>query len=212
VPLDIRAFLAPGLVRLNGEERDPAEMLAEALSLVVVDLEMSGPNPAQHEVLEFGGVRATLGDGFPEESSWGTKVKPRHIGNAVPGALKVVNYSPKKWQDAAQLHDAAAKLAELGQGAVITGWGIGGDLRFLTETYRRIEAPWPFAATAIDIQPIARRILKRGADVDHFNLGHVADRLGIGRMGEHSALADAYATYDVLVALAGRAGEAAANT
>ena len=38
-------------------------------------------------------------------------------------------------------------------------------------------------------------------DVDRFNLGHVADRLGIGRMGEHGALADAYATYDVLLKL-----------
>jgi DNA polymerase III epsilon subunit-like protein len=41
-------------------------------------------------------------------------------------------------------------------------------------------------------------------DVDYYNLGHVADRLGIGRMGEHSALADAYAAYDVLTALIGR--------
>jgi DNA polymerase III epsilon subunit-like protein len=29
----------------------------------------------------------------------------------------------------------------------------------------------------------------------------VADRLGIGRMGEHGALADAFATYDVLCKL-----------
>ncbi|WBL36473.1 hypothetical protein O0235_02580 [Tepidiforma flava] len=40
--------------------------------------------------------------------------------------------------------------------------------------------------------------------MDRFNLGHVADRLGIGRMGEHGALADAYATYDVLVKLVER--------
>ena len=33
----------------------------------------------------------------------------------------------------------------------------------------------------------------------------LSDRLGIGRLGEHGALADAYATYDVLVKLLERA-------
>ena len=33
----------------------------------------------------------------------------------------------------------------------------------------------------------------------------IADRLGIGRMGEHGALADAYATYDILAELCARA-------
>jgi DNA polymerase-3 subunit epsilon len=214
-------FLAPGL-RSTGADagEQPAalrETLAAASALLVIDLEMSGPNPAQHEVLEVGGVRATLAEGFPEESSWGERVRPRHIGNAVPGALKVVGYSPKAWRDAIDLAVAARRLADFGQGAVLTGWGIANDLRFLSETMRRAGLDWPFAPVAVDIQPIARRILRRGDDVDHFNLGHVADRLGIGRMGEHSALADAYATYDVLVALVARAaasqaGEAASGT
>ena len=78
-------------------------------------------------------------------------------------------------------------------------------MAFLAETARRANAPWPFAAAAIDIQRIARKRLGAG-EVERFNLGHVADRLGIGRMGEHGALADACAAYDVLVALAARAG------
>ncbi len=204
-------FLAPGLQAAGPA---PAEDLRAALeasrALFVVDLEMSGPNPQQHEVLEVGGVRATLADGLPEEEAWGERVKPRHIGNAVPGALKVVNYSPKAWRQAIELEAAITKIAELGRDAIVTGWGIGGDLRFLVESMRRCSLEWPFAPVAIDIQPIARQLLKRGEDVDHFNLGHVADRLGIGRMGEHSALADAYATYDVLQALLERAASAAA--
>jgi DNA polymerase III epsilon subunit-like protein len=188
------------------------ELLAASTAILVVDLEMSGPNPAQHEVLEVGGVRATLAEGFPEEASWGERVRPRHIGNAIPGALKVVGYSPKAWRTAIELDDATKRLAELGRGAVLTGWGISNDLRFLIEVVRRSNLDWPFAPVAIDIQPIARKLLRRGDDVDHFNLGHVADRLGIGRMGEHSALADAYATYDVLQALTVRAAEAAASS
>jgi DNA polymerase III epsilon subunit-like protein len=74
-------------------------------------------------------------------------------------------------------------------------------MAFLVETFRRLQQPWPFATVALDVQPIARALLKGGGQVDRFNLGHVADRLGIGRMGEHGALADAYATYDVLLKL-----------
>jgi DNA polymerase III epsilon subunit-like protein len=79
-------------------------------------------------------------------------------------------------------------------------------MAFLVESFRRLNRPWPFALIALDVQPIARQLLK-GGSVDRFNLGHVADRLGIGRMGEHGALADAYATYDVLVKLVERAAD-----
>ncbi len=198
--------LALGLRRLDGAGRPTTEPVDAGhfeghLALIVLDLEMSGPNAQMHEVLDLGGVRAALAHGFPEERSWGARVKPRHIGNAVPGALKVVGYSPKGWKDALDLERAFPRLVELGEGAIVTGWGIGQDLSFLTETCVRVGIAWPFAPLALDVQPIARKLLKTTGQVDRFNLGHVADRLGIGRMGEHGALADAYATYDVLVKL-----------
>jgi len=198
--------LTPGLRRLESdgslspESATPDELKGLA-SLFVVDLEMSGPNVMMHEVLDLGGVRASFAEKIPEEESWGARVKPKHIGNAVPGALKVVGYSSKEWRNAMDLEQALDKFSAVGQDAVITGWGIGQDMAFLCETYRRLQRPWPFALVALDVQPIARLLLKAGGQVDRFNLGHVADRLGIGRMGEHGALADAYATYDVLLKL-----------
>ena len=83
------------------------------------------------------------------------------------------------------------------------GWGINQDLLFLTETYRRLNKKWPFSEFAIDVQDIARKMVVR-PEIDRYNLGHVADRLNIGRMPEHSALGDAYTTYDVLTTLWGR--------
>ena len=196
-------FLKPGLRALPEHDSRPEleEHLAESGVLLVVDLEMTGSNPQQHEVLEAGCVMVLLRDGFPEEASWGERVRPKHIGNANPAALKVVGYTPKAWRTAIELEAAVAHLEELGAGTVLSGWGIGHDLTFLAEAFRRAQRPWPFAPVALDIQPIARNLLRRGEQVDRFNLGHVADRLGIGRMGEHSALADAFATYDVLVKL-----------
>jgi len=156
--------------------------------------------------LDLGGVRVGLEPGLPEHASFGQRVKPRHIGNAEPGALKVVGYSSKAWKDAIDLEPAFARFEEVGRGAIITGWGIGQDMTFLAETLRRLNRPWPFANVVLDVQHIARALLRgNGGDVDRFNLGHVADRLGIGRMGEHGALPDAYATYDVLVKLLERA-------
>lgn|GEM_PF-728629 len=212
------AVLAPGLRKLTPDgqlttEPAPPEALREAPSLLVLDLEMSGPNVQQHEVLDVGGVRAELDPQLPEIEAWGARVKPKHIGNAVPGALKVVGYSPKAWRDAIELDAAMERLSELGRDSVVTGWGIGQDMAFLAESFRRTGKPWPFALVALDVQPIARQLLRGTGHVDRFNLGHVADRLGIGRMGEHGALADAYATYDVLVKLVERAlsGQAAGD-
>lgn len=205
---DLLELLASGLRCLEPDGRLTAEpgtrdAFDGAASLFVVDLEMSGPNAQMHEVLDVGGVRCTLAESLPEEEAWGIRVKPKHIGNAVPGALKVVGYSPKDWKNAVELEHAFERFAALGRDAVITGWGIGQDMAFLAESFRRLNEPWPFALVALDVQPIARAILG-GGQVDRFNLGHVADRLGIGRMGEHGALADAYATYDVLVKLVER--------
>ncbi|HML96937.1 MAG TPA: 3'-5' exonuclease [Tepidiformaceae bacterium] len=200
------ATLAAGLRRLDTDGRlTPEPATASDLdgirSLFVVDLEMSGPNAQVHEILDVGGVRAGLTRGIPEEEAWGARVRPRHIGNAVPGALKVVGYSAKAWKPALELEEAVERFAQLGRDSVIAGWGIGQDMAFLVEAFRRLRQPWPFAAVALDVQPIARSLLRGNGQVDRFNLGHVADRLGIGRMGEHGALADAYATYDVLAKL-----------
>lgn len=205
----LHRFLAPGLRAIDESGRlDPAgtpgATIEATASLLVVDLEMSGANAQVHEILDAGGVRAAVEPGFPEERSWGARVRPRRIGNAEVGALKVSGYSPREWRNAIEAEDAIAALADLGRGAIVTGWGIGGDLAFLAEGVRRAGVQWPFAPFAIDVQGIARALLVAG-EVDRFNLGHVADRLGIGRMGEHGALADAYATYDVLVKLFERA-------
>lgn len=202
----LHAALQAGLRKLDGEGRLTPESgttddLKGVTSLFVVDLEMSGPNALVHEILDVAGVRAALAPKFPEEEAWGGRVKPKRIGNAVPAALKVVGYTPKAWKAALELEEAWEKFSALGRDSVITGWGIGQDMSFLVETYKRLQQPWPFAPVALDVQPIARALLRGGGQVDRFNLGHVADRLGIGRMGEHGALADAYATYDVLIKL-----------
>ena len=202
-------LFATGLRRLDADGKLSAdaggrEDFDGVASLFVVDLEMSGPNVQMHEVLDLAGVRVSVAPTLPEEEAWGARVRPKHIGNAVPAALKVVGYSPKAWKQALELEEALERFSTAGRDAVVTGWGIGQDMAFLAETYRRLQQPWPFAMVALDVQPIARQLLKAGGQVDRFNLGHVADRLGIGRMGEHGALADAYATYDVLVKLVER--------
>jgi DNA polymerase III alpha subunit (gram-positive type) len=204
------SVLAMGLRRLDAEGRLTGEKagladLEGVASLFVVDVEMSGPNPQVHEILDIGGVRAALAPGLPEEEAWSARVRPKRIGNAVPAALKVVGYSAREWKTALELETALDRFAATARDAAVTGWGMAQDLAFLTEAFRALGEPWPFALVAVDVQAIARTVLKGNGEVDRFNLGHVADRLGLGRMGEHGALADAYATYDVLVKLVERA-------
>ncbi len=200
----LAAILAPGLrwVDANTRQADrpaPPEAL-EGKELCILDLEMSGPDPQVHEILDIGAVRVFLEEGLPEEASFGTKVRPKHIGTANQASLRIVGYSPKAWRDAVSLEDAVAELVEFGAGAVLAGWGIRLDLAFLFEALERTGYEWPFADVVLDVQPVAQAVLDEGT-VDSWNLGHVADRLGIGRLGEHGALADAYAAYDVLAKL-----------
>lgn len=177
----------------------------ENARLFILDAEMSGPNPAMHELLDIGWVVATVGEPIAEVSSWGAKIRPKHIGNAEIGALKVVGYNPRDWKDAIELEQAIERLTDDGRETIFAGWGFGQDLAFIVESLRRTGGDWPFSQVVLDIQTVARRILRGDADFDRFNLGYVADRLGIGRMGEHGALPDAYATFDVLVELQKRA-------
>jgi DNA polymerase III alpha subunit (gram-positive type) len=186
------------------DEEVPAEAF-DGARLFILDAEMSGPNPAMHELLDIGWVVATAAEPIVEVASWGSKVRPRHIGNAEIGALKVVGYNPRDWKGALELEDAVARMVADGTETIFAGWGFGQDLAFVAESLRRVGATWPFRPVVLDIQTVARRVLRNDADVDRFNLGYVADRLGIGRMGEHGALPDAYATFDVLVELQKRA-------
>ena len=202
--------LEPGFKRIstggNFENQKISEIQNLSAKLLVIDLEMSGPNPREHEVLDVGGILVKLETGFPEVSSWGSKVRPLHIGTGNLEALATVAYTSKKWSDSISLEEAFEKISRIGKDAIITGWGIKQDLLFLTETYRRLNKKWPFSEFAIDVQDIARKMVTR-PEIDRYNLGHVADRLHIGRMPEHSALGDAYTTYDVLTTLWERATE-----
>lgn len=200
----LAAILAPGLRLVDLESRRAdAPASPEALAgreLCILDLEMSGPDPQVHEILDIGAVRVSLEEGLPEEASFGTRVRPKHIGTANQASLRVVGYSPKAWRDAVPLEEAIAELVEFAAGTVLAGWGIRLDLAFLCEALERTGYEWPFAEVVLDVQPVAQALLRDGT-VDSWNLGHVADRLGIGRLGEHGALADAYAAYDVLAKL-----------
>ncbi len=212
----LASILLPGLRLIDLNERQATEQAALSdigdADLCVLDLEMSGPNPQVHEILDIGAVRVALEEGLPEEASFGTRVRPKHIGTADQGALKVVGYSPRAWRDALSLEEAMEELVEFGSGAILAGWGIRLDLAFLLEALERTGLDWPFEPVVLDVQDVARAILNSEEHgIDSWNLGRVADRLGIGRLGEHGALADAYATYDVLSKLVELAREGARN-
>tara|TARA_B100000686_G_C16764800_1_gene961078 strand:+ start:1517 stop:2164 length:648 start_codon:yes stop_codon:yes gene_type:complete len=208
---EMSIFLQPGFKRIGTDGSFENQKISEiqnlSAELLVIDLEMSGPNPREHEVLDVGGILVKSETGFPEVSSWGSKVRPLHIGTGNLEALATVAYTSKKWRDSISLEEAFEKISKIGKDTIITGWGIKQDLLFLTETYRRLNEKWPFSEFAIDVQDIARKMVIR-PEIDRYNLGHVADRLNIGRMPEHSALGDAYTTYDVLTTLWGRTTKA----
>ena len=63
-----------------------------------IDIETTGLNLLAHEIIEIGCVLATPKLKVIEEFE--LKIKPKHIENSDPVALKVNHYNEKDWEDA----------------------------------------------------------------------------------------------------------------
>lgn len=98
-------------------------MLLSQKPLAFVDVETSGLDPVENEILEFAAVS---GDDVLE-----IKIKPRRIHTATPRALEVNGYNAKDWEDAEDISVAAPKIIAFLRGSVIAGQNVGFDVDFI---------------------------------------------------------------------------------
>lgn len=90
--------------------------------LAITDLELTGIDPALHEIIEFGLV---LMDQCTLEilGEWETKVKPQHIKTANPESLAVAGFDERAWNNALALDDALDAYLRRAKGSVFAAWG-----------------------------------------------------------------------------------------
>ncbi|WP_322806050.1 helicase C-terminal domain-containing protein [Thermanaerothrix sp.] len=152
-------------------------------SLVALDLETTGTDPARDAIIEIGVVRF---NGPRVEETWSTLVNP---GRPIPPAItQLTGINDLMVRDAPPLHAVLPRLERFVGDAVVVGHNIGFDLGFLRRqgALTLVEAVDTYELAAI-LMPAASR----------YNLGSLGQLLGIPLPNSHRALDDARLTHAV---------------
>lgn len=165
---------------------------------IYVDVETTGLDPDQHEILDVAIVVESVPYPYTRPgtivSQWSQKTLPKHIENAEPDALRVNGYTPEAWADAVPFEDVMPKLLELFE---IKGVWIGHnpsfDRRFIVNSLKR---------QGVNVERAERHRLGDTTTVAYlawgldgrFKCGMNALRkyLGLSEEGAHGALKDCF--------------------
>ncbi|UFH57299.1 3'-5' exonuclease [Spirosoma sp. KNUC1025] len=184
---------------------------------LVLDLEMTGPEPDYNEIIQIGAV--LFDDNWVERGQYLTNVYPENQEAFSSSSEKIHNLSLAELEDAPMIYDVLPELEEwickeLGlrvpkgqldrtpflRDVIICGQSVINDINFLKEAYRYEKLKWPYSRVLLDLHTLAFftfRVLKaNGRKVpDRLSLTAIASYFGFAREdGFHNALEDAVLT------------------
>lgn len=161
-------------------------------NLAFIDIETTGLDILKHEIIEIGCV--LTGPDLKVIEEFELKIKPEHIENADPTALKVNHYSEKAWSTAFSLEEAMEIFAKKVANCIMVGQNVAFDSGFLEHAFSKIDVKNSMHYHKLDTISIAWAKLHREPDLEHFSLREMCLRFGIKNERAHSALSDARAT------------------
>lgn len=192
------------------------------MPFLVLDLEMSGPDPGWNEIIQVGAV--LFDDNWIERGQYLTNVYPENEEAFTASSEKVHNLSLTDLEDAPMIYDVLPGLEEwiikqlnitkphrrtggpasdnlpYLRDTVICGQSVIHDIHFLQEAYRTEKLKWPYSRTLIDLHTLSYfvfKILKKKGHKtpDRLSLTAIAAHFGFEREGDfHNALEDAVLT------------------
>ena len=171
--------------------------------LVFIDVETTGFDPGQHEIIEIGGVLVkqefSPGQGmvFSELSEFEYKIKPEKIETAEPQALQVNGYNEVEWMFAPELKQVMTEVANKTAGATLVAHNLCFDQAFISAAFSRSGVESRMHYAKLDTISIAYAKLLNDQSVEKFSLRALADHFGIENEKAHTALADARVTFEV---------------
>ncbi|AQG79156.1 3'-5' exonuclease [Spirosoma montaniterrae] len=188
---------------------------------LVLDLEMTGPEPDYNEIIQIGAV--LFDDDWTEKGRYLTNVYPENEDAFSSSSEKIHNLSLADLEDAPMMYDVLPAMEEwickqLGirvppgqldrtpflRNVIICGQSVINDINFLKEAYRYEKLKWPYSRVLLDLHTLAYftfRVLKaNGRSVpDRLSLTAIANYFGFAREdGFHNALEDAVLTAQCL--------------
>lgn len=162
-------------------------------NLAFIDIETTGLSLIRHEIIEIGCVLTThLGEVIEE---FELKIKPEHIEDADPVALKVNHYNEQDWEGALGLSEAMKIFSDKVSGCIMVGHNVAFDAGFLEYAFNQTGLANSMHYHKIDTVSVAWAKLHREPDLEHFSLRELCLRFGIKNEKAHTALADARATH-----------------
>lgn len=189
---------------------------------LVLDLEMTGPEPDYNEIIQIGAV--LFDDNWAEKGQYLTNVYPENKEAFSSSSEKIHNLSLADLEDAPMIYDVLPELEEwicnqLGlrvpkgqldrtpflRDVIICGQSVINDINFLKEAYRYEKLKWPYSRVLLDLHTLAYftfRVLRANAGSladrkvpDRLSLTAIAGYFGFTREdGFHNALEDAVLT------------------
>ncbi|RIV17552.1 3'-5' exonuclease [Fibrisoma montanum] len=191
------------------------------MPFLVLDLEMTGPEPDYNEIIQVGAV--LFDDNWIEKGQYLTNVYPENEDAFSSHSEKIHNLSLADLQDAPMIYDVLPELEEwiikqLGirktqqttdnefylRNVIICGQSVINDINFLKEAYRYEKLKWPYSRTLVDLHTLSyfvfRILRKNGRPVPRgLSLRDIAGHFGLEREGDfHNALEDAILTAQCL--------------
>ena len=172
-------------------------------NLAFVDTETTGLNPDEHEILSIGIVLVSQNwpdDGKPNFEiidEVEIKIKPEHIENADPVALRVNKYDPADWVFAYTLNEGMKIFAEKTKDAIMVSHNLAFDYGFVDKEFRKTGIENKMHYHKLDTISIAFAKLHGDKNIDKFSLRNLTEHFGILNKNAHTALADTRATFEL---------------
>lgn len=167
-------------------------------NIAITDLEMTGFDPARHEILEIGLVLVNQPDLDPiDELS--IKVKPQHIETADPESLRVAGYSEEEWQDALILKEAMLLYREKVEDAIFLAHPTTVDWSFIDRAFTQTDLDNPMHYHQLDLFSMAWALMKEDKDLDKVTLHSLTSYFDLTpEPSPHRAINGARVTYKLL--------------
>lgn len=178
--------------------------LADA-TMVVVDLETTGTDPAGDAITEIGAVKVRGGEVLGEFRTFVDPERP------IPAFIaRLTGISDAAVSGAPAIRTVLPMFLDFVGDAALVAHNARFDIAFLRAQAARCDIPWP-RPVVLDTLTLARSVFTRDEVRDH-KLGTLASYVGARVTPDHRALSDARATVDVLHSIVERLGARGVST
>jgi len=164
-------------------------------NLAFIDIETTGLDVTKHEIIEIGCVITTPKLKVIEKFE--LKIKPEKIENADSISLKVNHYNLEDWEFAHTLKDVMKIFSKKTKDCIMVGQNVSFDSCFLENAFYKTGFKNNMHYHKLDTISIAWAKFHKKRSFEHFSLREMCKLFDIKNERPHSALSDAYATYQL---------------